>query len=100
MAYLFNMVHPREIDKSAIRRLIIVDTKQAHRIGELADVIGNPGLEIHIFDHHPATQKDIRADPGSLQSHRRQCDPFNRNHPGKRHFRQRGRSHHHVPGHL
>ena len=62
MAYLFNMVHPREIDKSAIRRLIIVDTKQAHRIGELADVIGNPGLEIHIFDHHPATQKDIRAD--------------------------------------
>ena len=62
MAYLFNMVHAKEIDKSTIQRLIIVDTKQAHRIGELADVIGKPGLEIHIFDHHPATRKDIRAD--------------------------------------
>ena len=62
MAYLFNMIHIKEVDKSAIDRLIIVDTKQAHRIGELADIIHKPGIEIHIFDHHPATRKDIKPD--------------------------------------
>ncbi len=62
MAYLFNMVHINEIDMSAIRRLIVVDTRQAHRIGEMAAIIDNPDVEIHIYDHHPATKNDIRAD--------------------------------------
>ena len=61
MAYLFNMIDVKEINKSDIGKLIIVDTKQASRIGELAEIIDMPGLEIHIFDHHPSTQKDIKA---------------------------------------
>jgi len=62
MAYLFNMIDIKEIDKTEIGRLVIVDTRQAHRIGELADIVNSPGVEIHIFDHHPATKKDIKAD--------------------------------------
>ena len=61
MAYLFNMVDIKEINKSEIDRLIIVDTRQAHRIGELSEIVENPGVEIHIFDHHPASKKDIKA---------------------------------------
>ena len=62
MAYLFNMVDIKEINKTEINRLVIVDTKLAHRIGELADIVDSPDIEIHIFDHHPATKKDIKAD--------------------------------------
>jgi len=61
MAYLFNMVNIKQINKSDISRLIIVDTKQAHRIGSLAKIIKKPGVEVHIFDHHPANKKDIQA---------------------------------------
>ena len=61
MAYLFNMIDVKEINKSEIGKLIIVDTKQASRIGELAEIVDTPGLEIHIFDHHPSSKKDIKA---------------------------------------
>jgi tRNA nucleotidyltransferase (CCA-adding enzyme) len=61
MAYLFNMIDINKVNKSDISKLIIVDTKQAHRIGGLAEIVDKPGVEIHIFDHHPATKKDIKA---------------------------------------
>ena len=62
MAYLFNMIDIKKIDKENVKKLIIVDTKQASRIGNLAALIGRPGVEIHIFDHHPASENDIKAD--------------------------------------
>jgi len=47
-----------------ITRLILVDVKRITRIGPLRDIVGRPGLEIHIYDHHPAHPKDIA---GSLE---------------------------------
>src|SRR6056297_2072543 len=35
MAYLFNMADAKKINDNAIKRLVVVDTKQASRIGEL-----------------------------------------------------------------
>ncbi|MFP3980917.1 MAG: CBS domain-containing protein, partial [Desulfobacterales bacterium] len=62
MAYLFNMAEFRKIDSSRINRLVLVDTKQAGRIGEVAELLEKPGLEIHIYDHHPKLPDDIRGD--------------------------------------
>lgn len=62
MAYLFNMVDIREIDKERIGRLVIVDTKQKNRIGELAEQVGRQNVEIHIYDHHPSLATDIKPD--------------------------------------
>lgn len=62
MAYLFNMVDYREIDPERIGRLVVVDTKQPGRIGELQELLGRPGIEIHVYDHHPQLPDDIRAD--------------------------------------
>jgi tRNA nucleotidyltransferase (CCA-adding enzyme) len=39
-----------------------VDTRRADRIGAVADLITLPGLEIHIYDHHPSKSDDIRGD--------------------------------------
>ncbi len=62
MAYLFNMVNAKTIESSQVKQLVIVDTKQASRIGELASLVGKPGVQIHIYDHHPAMKNDIRPD--------------------------------------
>jgi len=62
MAYLFNMAEAKTIDDSAVKRLVVVDTKQASRIGELSRLLGRKDLEVHVFDHHPALKNDIQAD--------------------------------------
>jgi tRNA nucleotidyltransferase (CCA-adding enzyme) len=62
LVYLFNMADIQSIDFSRVERLVIVDTRQAARIGKLALLVGRPGVEIHIYDHHPAAETDIRGD--------------------------------------
>jgi tRNA nucleotidyltransferase (CCA-adding enzyme) len=62
MAYLFNMIDIRDMDLSTIKRLVVVDTKQAGRIGDLAVLLENPEVEVHVYDHHPALTTDMAAD--------------------------------------
>ena len=59
MVYLYNIVRIKDIDLSAIKRLILVDTRQASRIGKFASIVHRPELEIHIYDHHPAMPDDL-----------------------------------------
>ncbi|GAB6905435.1 CBS domain-containing protein [Desulfosarcina cetonica] len=61
MVYLFNIVELSKIDFSAVRRLVLVDTRRRNRIGDIGQVLDNPGLEIHIYDHHPKNDDDIPA---------------------------------------
>ncbi len=61
MVYLFNMADIKEIDFSAIQRLVLVDTRQPGRIGRFAEIVERPDLEIHIYDHHPSLPEDIRG---------------------------------------
>jgi tRNA nucleotidyltransferase (CCA-adding enzyme) len=42
-----------------ISRLILVDVKRGTRIGPLKEILGRPGLDVHVYDHHPAHPKDI-----------------------------------------
>ena len=62
--YLFEIERLKNIDFEGIDRLILVDTRQASRIGKFAQVISKPNLEIHIYDHHPPSSDDIS---GSLE---------------------------------
>ncbi len=66
MVYLFNMAEIKDIDFSDVKRLVLVDTRQAGRIGKLAAVLEKPDLEIHTYDHHPPTANDIS---GHLEVH-------------------------------
>ena len=62
MAYLFNMANIGDIDFAEVRRLVLVDTRQPGRIGKLAKLLKRKDIDIHIYDHHPATDKDIKGD--------------------------------------
>ena len=58
----------KDIDLSAITRLILVDVKGPDRIGLFAEVAGRPGVEVHIYDHHPPMTGDII---GAIDVHRK-----------------------------
>jgi tRNA nucleotidyltransferase (CCA-adding enzyme) len=62
LAYLFNMVNINDIDFTEIKRLILVDTRHPGRIGKLSELLDKPDIEIHIYDHHPASGNDIKGD--------------------------------------
>jgi tRNA nucleotidyltransferase (CCA-adding enzyme) len=59
MVYLFNIVKIKDIDMNAVARLVLVDTRQASRIGKFATIVDRPDLEIHIYDHHPPMPDDL-----------------------------------------
>lgn len=57
--YAFGFKRVRDIELERIDRLILVDVRQASRIGPFAEVARRPGIELHIFDHHPAKPGDL-----------------------------------------
>ncbi len=67
---LFLEAHPqpyrfrrlRGIRLEQVTRLILVDTRRRDRIGRLAELVGRPGVEVHVYDHHPPSPQDIRGD--------------------------------------
>lgn len=61
-SYFLNFKKPKQIDLNRVKRLIVVDTRQKSRIGVFAELIGVPGVEVHVYDHHPPSQDDIEGD--------------------------------------
>ncbi|MFH7325423.1 CBS domain-containing protein [Desulfurivibrio sp. C05AmB] len=59
--YLYDFQRLKNIPFKEVKRLIVVDTRQASRLGTIAECLANPGLEIHIYDHHPANPGDLRG---------------------------------------
>jgi tRNA nucleotidyltransferase (CCA-adding enzyme) len=67
MAYLFNMIDVQDVDLDRVGRLVLVDTRQPHRIGRLADLLHREDLDIHIYDHHPNQANDIKGNVEVVQ---------------------------------
>jgi len=64
LQYLYNFARVKDVPLAKVTRLIVVDTRQKSRIGPLAACLDNPGLDIHLYDHHPDTEEDLT---GSLE---------------------------------
>ena len=52
----------KNINLAKVTRLIVVDTRQPNRIGKLQECLDNPHLDLHLYDHHPATAGDMAGD--------------------------------------
>jgi tRNA nucleotidyltransferase (CCA-adding enzyme) len=61
MVYLFNMVNIKDVDLRGLKRLVLVDTKQPSRIGKFATILDRSDIDIHIYDHHPHMDNDIKG---------------------------------------
>lgn len=60
--YLFNFKHFKDIDPEAVELLVVVDTRQRSRLPHVAPLLDKPGIKIHVYDHHPDTEEDLKAD--------------------------------------
>lgn len=66
--YLLDISKMKKIDYTAIDTLILVDTRQKTRIGEFAKVAENGKVKIHIYDHHPSSEEDVKGDMEIIRS--------------------------------
>jgi tRNA nucleotidyltransferase (CCA-adding enzyme) len=62
--YFLDITRAKNVAPEEIKRLILVDTRQASRIGKFAEAAASDEVEVHIYDHHPDTSEDV---PGSLE---------------------------------
>src|SRR5512137_1626645 len=53
--YLFQTEKVKNIPLNKIRRLILVDIRQPHRLGKFAALCNRDDVEVHIYDHHPGS---------------------------------------------
>ena len=60
--YLFDIEKATKINYDAIDTLILVDTRQKSRIGEFAKVASSGKTKVHIYDHHPASNDDVKGE--------------------------------------
>ncbi len=67
MGYLFNVADIKKIDLDRIERLVLVDTRQPGRIGDLAAVAERKDVKVDIYDHHPPMANDIKGDHEVLE---------------------------------
>ncbi|MGK2904987.1 MAG: DHH family phosphoesterase, partial [Desulfuromonadales bacterium] len=59
--YSFGFKRVRDVDLESITRLILVDVRQASRIGPFAAVAKRPGIDIHIYDHHASKSGSLNG---------------------------------------
>ena len=57
----WEILTPSQIDMEEITMLIVVDARSPARIASFAGILGRPGLEVHVYDHHAAVQEEIEA---------------------------------------
>jgi tRNA nucleotidyltransferase (CCA-adding enzyme) len=60
LVYTFQRL--KNVNLPEVARLIVVDTRQPGRIGSLADCLANPGISVHLYDHHPDAPDDMHGD--------------------------------------
>ena len=59
--YAFKWEKLKDLDLKKITRLILVDIRQKGRIGKFARIADKPGVDLHIYDHHPPSKEDLRG---------------------------------------
>ena len=62
VSFLYNFVKIKQVPFERVSRLILVDTRQRDRIGELARLADDPAVEVLAYDHHPDSDNDVKAD--------------------------------------
>jgi len=62
LADAFDFTKIKDIDLKAVDTLILVDTRSPERIGPFAECLANPGIKVHLYDHHLQNSDDLHGD--------------------------------------
>ena len=60
-SYIFNFLKVKQVNFKQVRKLVLVDTRQKSRIGKFAELIDKGNIEVHIYDHHPDSDEDVKG---------------------------------------
>ena len=66
-SYVLNFTRLKDLDLERVTRLIVVDCQHSTRIGRFADILKKPGIELHVYDHHPESSGDIKPTGGVIR---------------------------------
>ena len=58
----FPVLSVKKALEGELRRLIVVDTRLASRLGPFRQYLHRPDIELHIYDHHPPSAEAVRGD--------------------------------------
>ncbi|MEN6348129.1 MAG: CBS domain-containing protein [Syntrophomonas sp.] len=58
--------YPKEIDLNTIKRMIVVDTANANRLGHLKELALQENMDFYIYDHHPSSADDLHGSISQL----------------------------------
>lgn len=62
LEYSYEFLKAREVDTDKVTTLILVDTRSSERIGPFKKCLENPGIEIHLYDHHLQNGGNLQGD--------------------------------------
>ncbi len=62
LLYSYDFLKIKDIDLKAIDTLILVDTRSSARIGVFAECLTNPGIKLHLYDHHITNGGDLHGE--------------------------------------
>lgn len=49
------------LDLDEVTSVVMVDTRDPGRVGEIGDIVTKPGIEVIVYDHHPPQEGDIEG---------------------------------------
>src|SRR6266849_2616454 len=70
-----DLLPAKSVDRSVVSRVIVVETQSSHRLGDLADLVFDPRVEVILYDHHVGGEsvipvRELRArDPEGSRGH-------------------------------
>lgn len=60
-SYLLNFHSVKEIDPQNVKKIVVCDTRQISRLTHIKEILKKDKLEIHIYDHHPDSEEDLKG---------------------------------------
>ena len=62
LQYRYDFVKPKHLELTQVDTLIVVDTRQKTRIGDFIHCLDNPGISLHLYDHHPDNADGMKGE--------------------------------------
>lgn len=62
LLYSYDFPKTKDIDLKAVDTLILVDTRSSERIGPFSECLTNPGIKLHLYDHHIQHSGDLHGE--------------------------------------
>jgi tRNA nucleotidyltransferase (CCA-adding enzyme) len=62
LLYQYDFLKAKQVVLANVTQLVVVDTRLSRRLGPLAACLRNPNISVHLYDHHPRTDGDLKGE--------------------------------------